>query len=86
MFFEEVKPPPPADAVFSNIPSKMLQYICKTRKSLEMSRVFINRKKKDIDETHKKSEETHQTECVKENEVNSNSQEVSRILLIRICI
>lgn len=83
LFFEEVKPPPPADPVFSNVPSKMLQYLCKTRKTLEMSRVFINCKKKDIDEVNGESQDTNETESVKENEEKFDSQVVSVILLHR---
>lgn len=76
LFFEEVEPPPPADPVFSNVPRKMLKYCCKTRKALELSRVFINRKKKDI-EVNGESKFTCGTEYLKENEENSDSQVTS---------
>lgn len=86
LFFEEVKPPPPADPVFSSVPAKMLQYLCKTRKTLEMSRVFINRKKKDVDEVQRESKDMCETECMKENKGNSGSQVVSLTILYRSCI
>ncbi|XP_069702356.1 general transcription factor 3C polypeptide 6 [Periplaneta americana] len=44
LFFEEDAAPPGGDPVFSKTPDHQLRYVCKTRKSLQMSRVFLRRK------------------------------------------
>nr|CAD7572623.1 unnamed protein product [Timema californicum] len=41
LFFEEDTSTPQHDPVFSKVPDKQLRYMCKTRKSLLMSRVFV---------------------------------------------
>lgn len=44
LFFEEDPVPPGGDSVFTTIPEHQLRYVCKTRKALHMSRVFLRRK------------------------------------------
>ncbi|PNF13921.1 hypothetical protein B7P43_G09867 [Cryptotermes secundus] len=44
LFFEEDPVPPGGDSVFTTIPEHQLRYVCKTRKALHMSRVFLQRK------------------------------------------
>jgi hypothetical protein len=44
LFFEEDPMPPAGDSVFTTIPERQLRYVCKTRKALHMSRVFLRRK------------------------------------------
>jgi hypothetical protein len=44
LFFEEDPSPAGSDPVFTTIPQHQLRYVCKTRKALLMSRVFLKRK------------------------------------------
>jgi len=44
LFFEEDPSPAGSDPVFTTIPKHQLHYVCKTRKALHMSRVFLKRK------------------------------------------
>jgi hypothetical protein len=44
LFFEEDPSPAGSDPVFTTIPQQQLRYVCKTRKALHMSRVFLKRK------------------------------------------
>jgi hypothetical protein len=44
LFFEEDPSPTGSDPVFTTIPKHQLRYVCKTRKALCMSRVFLKRK------------------------------------------
>jgi len=44
LFFEEDPSPAGSDPVFTTIPKHQLHYVCKTRKALRMSRVFLKRK------------------------------------------
>jgi len=44
LFFEEDPSPAGNDPVFTTIPQHQLRYVCKTRKALRMSRVFLKRK------------------------------------------
>jgi len=44
LFFEEDPAPPGCDPVFTNTPEHHLRYVCKTRKALHMSRIFLKRR------------------------------------------
>ena len=44
LFFEGDPSPAGSDPVFTTIPKHQLRYVCKTRKALRMSRVFLKRK------------------------------------------
>lgn len=44
LFFEEDPAPAGGDPVFTTIPEHQLRYVCKTRKALHMTRVFLRRK------------------------------------------
>uniref|UniRef100_A0A1B6G3Q5 Transcription factor TFIIIC triple barrel domain-containing protein n=1 Tax=Cuerna arida TaxID=1464854 RepID=A0A1B6G3Q5_9HEMI len=47
LFFEPEEAPPPLDPVFSNVLDSLLNFKFKTRKCLELSRIFINKKQTD---------------------------------------
>ncbi|PSN33522.1 hypothetical protein C0J52_16120 [Blattella germanica] len=55
LFFEEDPNPPGGDPVFTRTPEHQLRYACKTRKVLQMSRVFLT-KKNSADEAESKGE------------------------------
>ena len=51
LFFEEDPSPAGSDPVFTTIPQHQLRYVCKTRKALRMSRVFLKRKDSILDDS-----------------------------------
>jgi len=48
LFFEPEEAPPPSDPIFSDVSTTQLNYKYKTRKCLDLSRIFINKKEKDV--------------------------------------
>ena len=70
LFFEEDPAPSGSDPVFTTIPKHQLRYVCKTRKALRMSRVFLKRKDSvhddsglhpDVDTGENSADEDHET-------------------------
>uniref|UniRef100_A0A1B6I6Y9 Transcription factor TFIIIC triple barrel domain-containing protein n=1 Tax=Homalodisca liturata TaxID=320908 RepID=A0A1B6I6Y9_9HEMI len=55
LFFEPEEAPPPLDPVFSNALDCLLNFKFKTRKCLELSRIFINKKQAEEKADHSNS-------------------------------
>ncbi|XP_071455307.1 general transcription factor 3C polypeptide 6 [Hetaerina americana] len=81
VFFEEIPPgtreeigigKEPSDPLFVNSPSKKLQYVCHTRKSLEMSRVLLVKKTQPV---QKSGNVVQNEECAGPSQVASSSNQ-----------
>lgn len=80
LFFEPELASAPVDPIFSDVPNKVLNYKYKTRKCLEISRVFINQRCNDESAEHNENVELNENVYpTTPSEEKENSKDIKKV-------